>query len=82
MYSYTISKNADAQAFKGVCRTLEASIPGLVKEKPLVDVDGSAIQIYHKDGEKIKVLNDIDVDAVYIDSEVDLLGIVTPDTIQ
>lgn len=76
MYSYNISKVADNKAFNDVCKALEMSDERLIKEKPLIDVDGSIIQIYTKGNKKIKVSNDYEVDAVYIDSEVDLEGII------
>lgn len=50
----------------------ENNIKDLNAEKPLIDVDGSVIQIYYRGKDKIKVYNDYEVDAVYIDSEVNL----------
>ena len=72
MYSYNIAPMVSEQAFFSVCRTIEAA--GVVKksEKLLVDVDGTMIQIYHASGGLIKVVNDHEVDAVYVDSEIRL----------
>ena len=42
------------------------------KEKLLEDVDGTAIQFYHFDSKTIKVCNDFEIDAVYVDSEIEL----------
>ncbi len=72
MYSYTISKNASKKEFAKVCRQIEYHFKGICKDKTLEDVDGSTIQIYHTGKSSIKVYNDYEVDAVYIDSEVDL----------
>lgn len=72
MFTYNISKIADNKAFKDACTKIEDSKLELVKDTPLVDVDGTVIQIYKSDGKKIKVYNDYEVDAVYIDSDIDL----------
>lgn len=72
MFTYNISKVADNKAFEDVCTKIENSEQELVKDKPLVDVDGSIIQIYNNKDKKIKVYNDYEVDAVYIDSEISL----------
>ena len=41
----------------------------------MIDVDGSIIRTYNSDNGKIKVYNDYEVDAVYIDSEINLDGL-------
>ncbi len=76
MYSYNIAKNADKKAFNHACTLIETKIKDIKKEKLLEDVDGTQIQIYNAPGGKIKVFNDYEVDAVYIDSEVDLTNII------
>ena len=76
MYSYTVSKSADNKAFKKACNAIEGGLSGIKKDNLLVDVDGSAIQIYYANGKKIKVVNDYEVDAVYADSEIDLKDII------
>lgn len=76
MYSYNIAKNADKKAFNHACNLIESKTKGIEKEKLLEDVDGTQIQIYNAPGGKIKVFNDYEVDAVYIDSEVDLTNII------
>ena len=76
MFSYTVSKTASEKAFAKACGSIESHFKGISKEKPLVDVDGSTIQIYHKDKASIKVHNDYEVDAVYVDSEVELKNII------
>ena len=75
MYSYTISKEADEKQFKRACDIVESKIQGFTKEELLEDVDGTQIQIYRTNGKKTKVVNDYDVDAVYIDSDVPIEGI-------
>ena len=72
MFSYNVSKNADKKAFDRICSSIESNINIEKKEKCLKDVDGSQIQIYKTTDGQIKVYNDYEVDAVYVDSEVNL----------
>lgn len=76
MYSYNIAKNANKNAFNHACAQIETGFKDIRKEKMLVDVDGTQIQIYNAPGGKIKIYNDYEVDAVYVDSEVDLKDII------
>ena len=75
MFTYNISKSADRNEFKRACALIESNIKDAKKEKPLIDVDGSIIQIYDTKEGKIKVYNDYEVDAVYVDAEVNLSAI-------
>lgn len=72
MYSYTLAKKIDNQVFKDACNKIEKAFPSAEKGKMLVDVDGSLLQDYSIDDKKIRVQNDCEVDAVYVDSELDL----------
>lgn len=72
MYSYSISKNADNKVFNAICKKIESTIAVVKKEKLLIDVDGSEIQKYTVTGGEIKVFNDYEVDAVYVDSDIDI----------
>lgn len=72
MFKYNIHKEADNDKFEAACKKIENSINDLHIEKPLIDVDGSVIQIYRTDNKKIKVCNDYEVDAVFVDSEANL----------
>ena len=72
MFTYNISKVADNKAFKKACSAIEDKVKNFKKEKLLVDVDGTLIQIYTVPDGRIKVVNDYLVDAVYADSDVDL----------
>ena len=71
-YDYTICTEPDEDIFKRQCAALEKHIPLLEKERLMIDVDNTKIQIYLKDGKKIKVKNDYMVGAVYIQSEIEL----------
>lgn len=72
MYTYNIAKNPDNKAFKNTCAQIESKMSDLKKEKLLIDVDGSVIQIYRSPTGKITIFNDYLVGAVYVDSEIDL----------
>lgn len=72
MNSYNIAPMVSEQVFFSVCRTIEAAGVVKKKERLLIDVDGTMIQIYHARGGLIKVFNDYEVDAVYVDSEIGL----------
>ena len=72
MFSYTVSKTANNHSFMEACGLIEAALDSFEKERLLMDVDGSMIQIYYTPGGKIEVINDCEVDSVCVDSEVDL----------
>ena len=76
MFSYNIAKNADQNAFFNTCSLIEENVKDFTKEDLLEDVDGTQIQIYKTPEGKIKVYNDYEVDAVYVDSEKDLKEII------
>lgn len=73
MFDYTICTVADEELFKKQCVALETHIPSIVKEKLLQDVDGTDIQYYSVNGKKIKVKNDMMIDALYVQSEIELM---------
>ena len=77
MFSYNVAKKASQKAFERVCSTIESHVTGIgfIKEKLLEDVDGSQIQVYSTPTARIKVFNDYEVDAVYVDSDVALDGV-------
>ena len=76
MLSYNIDKHANKKAFENTCTLIESKFKDIKKEKLLEDVDGTQIQIYDTPGGKIKIFNDYEVDAVYVDSDVDLKTII------
>lgn len=76
MFSYNIANTADPEAFEKACSLIEANLKSISKEKLLVDVDGTQIQIYTTADGKIKVYNDYEVDAVYADSDINLENLI------
>ena len=72
MFHYSICTVPDEEIFIKQCKALEKNIDGLKKEKLLIDVDDSKIQIYYYNGKEIKVVNDYYVGALYVDSEIEL----------
>ena len=76
MFSYTISKEADRSVFEKACELLENAVTDLQKEALLEDVDGSMIQYYIVGDAEIRVYNDYEIDAVYVDSQINLDGVI------
>lgn len=72
MFSYSIYDIPDEEIFFKQCEALEKNIKGLKKEKLLVDVDDTKIQIYYYDNKEIKVINSYYENELYIDAEIDL----------
>lgn len=72
MYSYTISKEPNNALFLKICEKIVKSISVLSKDELLIDVDGCISQTYHISQGKIKVCNDYEVYALYVDSDMDL----------
>ena len=76
MFSYNIEKKANTTAFEKICAKIKANVKGITNDERLTDVDGTQIQIYYTANGTIKVYNDYEVDAVYVDSEIELNNIV------
>ena len=77
MFRYIVSNEPSRKIFKSTCSLIESKISGLKKERLLVDVDGSLVQVYiHNDG-KIIVYDDYDFYEVFVKSEIDLSHIIT-----
>ena len=74
MIKYNVHNVADNKKFKMACDKIESNIKDLSIET-LIDVDGSIIRTYNSDNGRIEVYNDYEVDAVYIDSEINLDGL-------
>ena len=72
MYSYNIYADANHAQFICTCSAIENAVQISTKEKLLIDVDGSEIQIYHTPHGEIRVFNDYEVGAVYVDSDFEL----------
>lgn len=76
LFSYNIAKNANQEVFKNACGSIKSKIKDIREEYQLVDVDGTQIQIYSTADGKIKIYNDYEVDAVYVESEINLQNVI------
>ena len=76
MYEYTIKKNADQKAFNAFCSLLLSDIKGIEKGERIDDFDRAQIQTFKTPNGTIKVYNDYEVDAVYVDTEIKLDNII------
>lgn len=72
MFSYSICDVPDEEIFFKQCKALEKNIKGLKKEKLLIDVDETKIQIYYYNDKEIKVINSYYENELYVESEIDL----------
>ena len=72
MFSYNICNIFNEEIFFKQCTALEKNIKGLKKGKLHIDVDDSKIQVYYYGDKEIRVLNDYYVNALYIESEIEL----------
>lgn len=73
VFEYNICNQADAELFHKQCSALETCLPGLKEDGLLQDVDGSLIQRYTHPRGIVLVRNDMQVDALYVSSDFDLL---------
>lgn len=77
MFSYTVCMNYDEVEFNRQCSNLEKKIIGI---KPIyssiIDEDGSQWKKYDVNGAEIRIENSFSIDAIFIDSEIDLVDIV------
>lgn len=73
MFDYTVCTQADAELFHKQCAAIEKNIPNLEKQKMLEDVDGTLSQRYNHPRGSIVVKNDMQVDALYVTADFDLL---------
>lgn len=63
---------ADEEVYEKQCAAIEKHIPGIKKQEELVDVDGSKIQRYSYNGERIVVINSIDENELIVKSTEDI----------
>lgn len=71
-YDYTICTEFDEDIFNRQCKALEQHIHGIKKGLFLHDVDNSKLQYYDIGGKELRVVNDFQIGAVYIDSDIEL----------
>ena len=73
-YPFDISIYPDnsPSEFQKACERIEHAYPELIKERLLVDVDGSTIQIYKRDEEEVVIYDDYEVGAVFAMSDIDV----------
>lgn len=71
-YEYMICNVADEEVYEKQCAAIEKHIPGIKKQEELVDVDGSKIQRYSYNGERIVVINSIDENELIVKSTEDI----------
>ena len=71
-FHYKIYDVPDEEIFYRQCTALENHIPGLTKERLLMDGDGSLYQIYYHEKGELTVNNDFMYGYLYIESDFDI----------
>lgn len=71
-YEYMICNTADEELYEKQCAAIEKYIPGIEKQKELIDVDGSRIQHYSYNGEEIIVINSLYENELIVKSTEDI----------
>lgn len=71
-YSYTLCPEISNEVFIDTYQKIEQRWPEFRKERLLIDVDGTVLQIYYQGQNEVVVYNDVEVGAVYIESDIDL----------
>lgn len=70
-YTYRVSTEKNKEKFYFACKTLEKNLPAIKKEPIFSNMfNGSMFQKYFLEDKEIKVCNDAEIGAVYIESEV------------
>lgn len=75
-FEYSIYPDNSSSIFDETCEKIDRAFKDAEKQEKLVDVDGSTIQRFHIDGKKVVVYDDYDVGAVYVESDINLSGVV------
>ncbi len=71
-YDYSIYPDNSPEKFKLTCKKIEQAFPCAIKQKLLVDVDGSTIQVYKQDSKEIIVYDHYEIGAVFVLSDIPL----------
>ena len=69
IYKYNIKPYNSPEYFDLACEEIEKAYPEAKKEKLLIDVDGSTIQIYYTKAGMIKIYDEYFIDAVFADAD-------------
>lgn len=72
MPEYNVYPNIDHDRFVKVCRQIYAAFPEPLNWEHLVDVDTTEIGIITLREGEIKVFNDCEVGAIYVESDVEI----------
>lgn len=72
-YSYNISPTFDVAEYTKIVELLDRHLPQDMQRVPFFDfLDGTHIMEFSKTGTRVKVHCDWDIDAVFVDSDLDL----------
>ena len=73
VFEYNICTCSDETLFRRQCEMIEKNVPGISHIETLEDVTGTLVQCYTHPLGQILVRNDKDIDALFVQSDFDLL---------
>ena len=76
-YHYTISSENSPQAFKDACLLVEEELWQFEKKKLAIDIDGSTVQMYKVGNSTVVVVDDYDIGAVFVNSDIKITNLST-----
>ncbi len=71
-FDYSIYPDNSPEKFKLTCAKIEQDFPCALKQKLLIDVDGSTIQVYSLGSKEIIVYDHYEIGAVFVLSDIPL----------
>lgn len=74
MTTYYLHRGYSVEKFKEICKAIEVLYPEYKKEKLLVDIDNSLIQVYTNGKKEIIIDNCAETDVIEARSNIDLSG--------
>jgi len=69
-YRKVLYKDNNPEGFVSFCEEFEKNHPEAQKKNILIDVDGTTIQRYLIEGERVTVYDDYDIGTVYVLSDI------------
>lgn len=72
MITYYLNRGYNVEKFKEICKAIELLYPDYKKEKLLIDVDNSLIQVYKNGRKEIIIVNCAETDVIEARADIDL----------
>ena len=69
MFVYRIPISQEENTFRTVCQKIEASLPHLLLNNKICDIDGTRVWVYRAEGHTVTVLCEEGSDTVCVESD-------------